>query len=442
MSERQRDRDDSALVFKLRSREPASLSLERGVDVNAFPGLRAVLAYLSEHERSTARLEPLLEVDPDEGVSGSNWHVALPPGNTGALRGVHHLQLADAADGEPLRRALEGDREGVEYVHAPVIFRTDPPMGATRTASPEPLDWSLRHCGFPAVWPSLDAEDTDHPIVMIDQGEVGLDHDDLAGRIISVHRPSSSERVSRRHAAGVASILSARRTPDACGGTLNGCCSASLIIHDCAKRFTATNGGFDYVGFQRALEDARTARHLVVNISMSGMEIDCTTKQNLAAAMGDGVALVASVGNDGFDRSVPTYPAGFDDVIAVGALGVDGRHFAPSNRGGHVLLAAPGERMRGVTSRHSCHDELSGTSYAAPMVSAAVWMMRRHQGLSVGDVRRILRESANADAGNPAGGRDDYVGYGRLDMPAIAAALGIPCPDRSSGAHFAAASAS
>ena len=58
---------------------------------------------------------------------------------------------------------------------------------------------------------------------------------------------------------------------------------------------------------------------------------------------------------------------------------------------------------------------LSGSSFAAAMVTAAVWLARRKKpGLTPGDVRELLRLSAYRPDGIP--GHDSEIGHGRLDM--------------------------
>lgn len=105
----------------------------------------------------------------------------------------------------------------------------------------------------------------------------------------------------------------------------------------------------------------------------------------IAAARLAGIVLVASAGNDG--TCVPQYPAAFDQVIAVGAVGPDGP--PPwTNYGDWVDACAPGVEL--VSSFFAAFDGAfpamntvdvdefaewacwSGTSFSAPVVAAAL----------------------------------------------------------------------
>jgi hypothetical protein len=103
------------------------------------------------------------------------------------------------------------------------------------------------------------------------------------------------------------------------------------------------------------------------------------------------VVFVASAGNNGSCR--PTWPASFENVIAVGALGPDGRAWF-SNYGPWVDACAPGVDI--VSTFYDLTDEAeydgedfngwamwSGTSFSAPTVAASIaweWMCRENRG--------------------------------------------------------------
>jgi subtilisin family serine protease len=112
------------------------------------------------------------------------------------------------------------------------------------------------------------------------------------------------------------------------------------------------------------------------------------------------VVFVASAGNDGSCR--PTWPASFENVIAVGALGPDGP--APfTNFGPWVDACAPGVDIVSTFYDLSADAEFdggdfngwaswSGTSFSAPIVAAAIaweWMCRANDG-RVGDAASWL----------------------------------------------------
>lgn len=130
----------------------------------------------------------------------------------------------------------------------------------------------------------------------------------------------------------------------------------------------------------------------IVSLSFSGYTMDDPDafKAGLALLAGNSpgkkahAVIVASAGNDGIDRIA--YPAGFEGVVAVGALGPDGPA-AFSNHGEWVTASAPGVDVTSTffaddfAAEHKFnHDPdhyhgravWSGTSFAAPVVAGAI----------------------------------------------------------------------
>ncbi len=130
-------------------------------------------------------------------------------------------------------------------------------------------------------------------------------------------------------------------------------------------------------------------------------------------AIARGVLLVAASGNSG--RVERYYPAAHDDVIAVGAVEDDLMPCSFSTRGGHVDLCAPGRDIWTCgLDGYAC---VSGTSFAAPFVSAVCALLVAHADsrawpLDPRSAREILVESARPFA-SAAG--TDGCGGGVLD---------------------------
>lgn len=140
----------------------------------------------------------------------------------------------------------------------------------------------------------------------------------------------------------------------------------------------------------------------------------------VAYALERGCVLVAASGNNGGETRY--WPAAFPGVIAVGAVGADGRPCGFSTRGPHVALCAPGERIR--TLGLSGYQYATGTSFAAPFVTAVAALLvararRRACPLDGPLVRRLLADSAQPFTGAMPSG----CGAGVLD--ALAALRGV-----------------
>jgi subtilisin family serine protease len=132
-----------------------------------------------------------------------------------------------------------------------------------------------------------------------------------------------------------------------------------------------------------------------------------------------GVLLVAASGNSG--KVERYYPAAHDEVIAVGAIDDALTPCSFSTRGAHVALCAPGSDIWTCgLDGYAC---VSGTSFAAPFVTAACALMvaqaeSRAWPLQPQTAREILIESAR-----PFASAEDSEGCGAGVLDASAALM-------------------
>lgn len=144
----------------------------------------------------------------------------------------------------------------------------------------------------------------------------------------------------------------------------------------------------------------------VINLSLGTYADNPVMADAVRYAADRGVVLVAAAGNDGADALA--YPARYDGVVSVGAVDADREAAGFSNRSNDLTLSAPGYGLNAAWTDERTVS-VSGTSFAAPFVAAAV----AEWGLEA-----VVRHSD--DAGQPAG--DDEFGegivnYGRLGNP-------------------------
>ena len=181
----------------------------------------------------------------------------------------------------------------------------------------------------------------------------------------------------------------------------------------------------------------------VINLSLGGPGGSETLRRAVDRATQAGILVVASSGNDGAGEI--DFPAGFDNVIAVGAVG-PGKQRAPySNFGSALDLMAPGgdfdrdddnDRNPDLVyqqmpdpdfldlGRHDefCYCGLEGTSMASPHVAALAALLFS-QG--IGDARavRAALEQTAEDLG--ATGRDDQFGHGLIRPEKALSGIGL-----------------
>ncbi|MBY5933558.1 S8 family serine peptidase [Tateyamaria omphalii] len=230
---------------------------------------------------------------------------------------------------------------------------------------------------------------------MIDGG-VAPDHPGLAsGQIIQEAFGGGSDAQAMEHGSRIATLLVGP-------GRLRGTplYSANVI----SQGDTA-----GVVPILRALDWLAANGVRVVNISMAGPRNKLMNRA-LSRAAADGMLLVAAVGNEG-PSAPPQFPAAFPFVLGVTAVDRDGAIFRNAGRGSHVDLAAPGVDIMvrdGARLRIA-----SGTSMAAPFVTAAIAADKNLTRRSVESVRESLGAAAK-DLG-PAG-RDTVFGAGLLQF--------------------------
>jgi membrane-anchored mycosin MYCP len=139
----------------------------------------------------------------------------------------------------------------------------------------------------------------------------------------------------------------------------------------------------------------------VLNLSVAGYADFPELRSAVEYAVTRDVLVVAAVGNgqqDGAELS--SFPAAYDGVLGVGAIDIDGARTATSQVGPYVDLVAPGAGVL-TTTRVGGHAYASGTSYAAPFVSATAALVRAAwPGLSAPEVARRLLATASPARGD------------------------------------------
>jgi subtilisin family serine protease len=138
-------------------------------------------------------------------------------------------------------------------------------------------------------------------------------------------------------------------------------------------------------------------------------------EQAINDALDAGIILVSSVGNDSAYSIL--YPSGYQNVIAVSAIGDDDVLASFSNYGGHVDICAPGINLYSALAGIYNWGTWSGTSFAAPLVSGVCALsIERNRETSVSGIIDNIHQTARKqmDWGDvvPV---DPRYGYGALD---------------------------
>ena len=176
-----------------------------------------------------------------------------------------------------------------------------------------------------------------------------------------------------------------------------------------------------------AIRDAVNVYHCdVINMSFGLREDDELLHRAVAYAYQNGCILVGACGNKDFSNDTRLcYPGAYDEVIAVGSVNSDKNVSSFSVQNGSVWITAPGGTLKMPnyysTSESDKYEYHSGTSFAAPMVSAAAALaLSVDPTLTQGGFKALLADTAE-DRGET--GRDNAYGCGLMNLGLLLATV-------------------
>ncbi len=374
------------------------------------------------------------------GVSAVTFAAAVPSGRA----------LAQVAASEDALVALTGDERATRLVRArggrllsprlrlwqldgAVAARLVPQLerlGALRYAEPSRRRDSLVRFTDPLSTPDLsyhlraigadraEPPGRGFPITILDSG-IDLGHPDFAARpdvvVLNPQRVSGPDG-DDYHGTEVASMAAA---------AVNGVGGEGVYPQAVVRSYDVRDE-LDDDAVIRGIEAALAAGPSVINLSLGGVDPSRSLYEATLLALAAGSLVVAASGNELGAGNPMLYPAAFPHVLTVGASNRQSLPTDFSSAGPTIDLIAPGEELPFQNPRDpSDHYLVAGTSFSAPLVSAAAaWVRTARGAMTIGQLGDLLRFSAR-DIGEP--GFDDRTGYGMLDIPA---ALAAPLPPR------------
>ncbi|MFN3653176.1 MAG: S8 family serine peptidase [Armatimonadota bacterium] len=274
-------------------------------------------------------------------------------------------------------------------------------------------------------------------VAVVDSG-IDLDHPDLRtqllrssdGSIVGYDFLNQDEdpRDDFGHGTHVAGTIAARSG--------NGIGAAGLApgVRLMPLKFLDQAGFGDTSNAILSIDFALARRVSVINCSFGGGDYSILMREALQRARDAGVLVVAAAGNDQANvEAIPSFPAGYnaelDNVLSVAATTHDDTLASFSNYGARAVdLAAPGQTIYS-TVPHG-YGYKSGTSMAAPLVSAAAALLRsRKPSIGIPELRtRLLATADRVPALAP------LVASGRLNAARALAADPI-APGAPAGFH-------
>jgi subtilisin family serine protease len=306
---------------------------------------------------------------------------------------------------------------------AAALCMCSPAAAATGRLAGDPLqeqEWWLARIGAdPAAAPPAGV-----PITIVDSG-VDPTHPEFAGRPNTTFlNDQTVDGVGEYHGTIVASLAAAPANDIGIVGVYP---QAALQSWDASptsvlQEFSLADG----------IEAAAAHCPGVINLSFSGTSRSTPLEDAILAAVHNGCLVVAAAGNTGLQGNPATYPAAYPHVLTVGATDQNDAPAPFSTLASTLDVAAPGVGL--VAAVPASRDpsgyssSLDGTSFAAPLVSAAAaWVWTLRPTLDATQLFDLLRRTAR-DVGSP--GFDIATGYGIVSIPNALAAAPLP-PDPS-----------
>jgi subtilisin family serine protease len=360
---------------------------------------------------------------------------------------TYRIRIADAdADLDEAAETLIGVNAVVEaspnYLRYATVVPNDPQWG---------LQWGLVKIRCPDAW-DRQRGSAAVTVAVVDTG-VDLDHPDLAGRIITpgndfVDMTGVAPRTGWHfegdfltrdnipqddvgHGTHVAGTIAALTDNGVGVSGVDWFCRilpvrvlARMVENVPPNRVTGTGTAADIAaGIRWAADNGAN----IINLSLGGYNDTFVERDAVAYAVMRGVLVVAAMGND--NTNMPSFPAAYPDVVAVGALTQSDTRATFSNIGPHIDVAAPGVGVQSTVWDNG-YTSMSGTSMATPHVSGVAALIRAcNVSLTAAQVAQILRDTARNLRDDPADPvPNNAYGFGLIDAKA---AVDRACPPRT-----------
>ncbi|MBM7587799.1 major intracellular serine protease [Bacillus pakistanensis] len=242
----------------------------------------------------------------------------------------------------------------------------------------------------PSIW-KTGVKGKDVVIAVLDTG-CDQEHPDLKGRIIggrnfTTDDDGDPENVTdyNGHGTHVSGTMAANENSL---GVIGVAPEASLLI---VKVLSGERGSGQYDWIVSGIQYAIDQKVDIISMSLGGPNDYKPLHDVIKKAVDANILVVCAAGNEGDeDHSTEefSYPAGYNEVISVGAIDFERRSSYFTNSNNEVDLVAPGEDIISTVPGEK-YAKYSGTSMSAPHVSGALALIKN---LEESNFERILTE--------------------------------------------------
>lgn len=293
-----------------------------------------------------------------------------------------------------LQQRLEQIRSDprVRYAEPNAGGRFEGLLAATPNDPEYANQWWLPALGDRSMWAVGSGDSV--TVAVIDSG-VDMSHPDLTANLLAGYDwgdLDSNPQDTIGHGTRVAGIVAAAQNN---GLGVSGLAPKAKILP--IKVSSGTQGTFSSDSLAQAIRYAVDMGAKIVNLSLTVDQSTQVVQDAVQYALDRGVAVVAAAGNTG---GAVAFPASMAGVIAVAATDEAGKLASYSCLGPEIAVAAPGSTVVTTLLGGTYGSGAPGTSFAAPIVSAALADLRSiNPNLPASDYAAYLKANTTAIAG-------------------------------------------
>ncbi len=275
----------------------------------------------------------------------------------------------------------------------------DPLLRQVSYTTQETYCWQWYHdmIGTFEAW-GVTTGSPDVKVAVIDSG-VQDNHEELTGKVILRPVGSISTNPSNEHGTHVAGIIA--------GSLGNGAGGAGIAPDTTIYSYNVFRGNSAAASdIAEAILLAAEDGAWIMNLSFGTVSYSQTVQDAVTTAYLSGTTLFAAMGNYG--TNVKCYPAGYDHVIGVAAVGRTGGRAAYSCYGDWCDISAPGSEISSSYYRYgstSGYRTMNGTSMASPVAAGSAALYMSAYGYTSPDqMERIMKEASSPVKGEMGAG--------------------------------------